>query len=527
MDFIISFTVLAVAATLANLIQHYFAPKISASYFCMLLGCVIAVVPAFNHLIGRFNPDLFMGLIVAPLLFFEGQAIRMNRVVRNWRMIVGLTVFMVLICAIAATASVYWLVGSLPLAVILGALSTPTDATASESVTNGLVMPEEEEQYLKMESLFNDASGIILLNMGILWYIRGRVQVGQTLWSFLYSAIGGILVGLVISVITVWFSQLLIRQPVNFSNRDYHNTPVKVLYLLTPFLVYYLAEEAGVSGIIAVVCAGLVHNAGAERSRLTNPEVLYDTQSIADVVNDTLNGVVFVILGVSMIRYVKTSLKNPSWDWLWVGLALYLANLLVRYLYVRLVHRQDNYHAWVFALGGIHGAVTFALAYTVANTAVATADVQEVVMSIIVLIIVSLLIPTILFQLLLPSEPHGWEKDKLIQRIREKMVQKGIDRVQSVYLPPHLRRLVLFDLNAQMSDTTMREFTKQWLIDVRQPDLTDDERLIFYQAYRLAFRAELDYLSEIEQQRQEFRPAIIHLYREILMAQMLVFDTNN
>ena len=42
-----------------------------------------------------------------------------------------------------------------------------------------------------MESLFNDASGIILLNMGVLWYLQGSVRIGQTIWAFLYSAIGG------------------------------------------------------------------------------------------------------------------------------------------------------------------------------------------------------------------------------------------------------------------------------------------------------------------------------------------------
>lgn len=467
-----------------------------------------------------------MGLIVAPLLFFEGQSIRMNRVVRNWKMIVGLTVAMVLICAIAATASVTWLVDSLPLAVILGALSTPTDATATESVTNGLIVPKQEKQFLKMESLFNDASGIILLNMGVFWYVRGSVDVGQTVWAFLYSAVGGIVIGLAIAVVTVWFSQLLIRHPVNFSNQDYRNTPVKILYLLTPFLVYYLAEGVHVSGIIAVVVAGLVHNAGAERSRLTNPQVLYDINSAANIIEDTLNGMVFVILGVAAVRFAEARLQNPSWKWLWIGLLLYLANLLVRYLYVRLVHHRDNHHAWVFALGGIHGAVTFALAYTVANTSVANQDVQLVVMSIIVLILASLIIPTIIFQFILQKEPNGLQRDQLIQHIRRKTVQKGIDRVRSVYLPTHLRRLILFDLNAQMNDTNMREFTKQWLIDVRQPDLNDEERIIFYQAYRLAFQAELDYLSEIEQQREEFRLAILHLYREILMAQMLVFNDN-
>lgn len=527
MELLISLTVLIIAATVSNMVQHHLCPKVSVNYLSMLMGCLISLVPLFNHLVGRFDPELFMGLIVAPLLFFEGQATRLNRVVRNWRMIVSLTVVMVVICAIAATGVTLSFVHNLALAAVLGALSTPTDATATESVTDGLVTPRREKQFLKMESLFNDASGIILLNMGILWYIHGSVEVGKTVLAFLYSAIGGIIIGFFLALLTVWFSQLLIRQPLNFTDRNYNNTPVKILYLLTPFLVYYIAEEAGVSGIIAVVCAGLVHNAGAERSRLTNPEVLYDSSAIVNVVIDTLNGTVFVILGIAMVRFANIRLHNASWNWLWIGLALYLANLLIRYLYVRIVHQTDNYHAWIFSLGGIHGAVTFALAYTVASTAMAAKDINTVIMSISIMIIISLLVPTVVFRFILPKEAGGKKKDRLVETVRQKMVQKAIDRIQEVYLPEHLRRLILFDLNAQKNDTTMREFAKQWLIDVKQPDLADDERIIFYQAYRLAFQTELDYLSEIEQQENIIRPAIIRLYREVLVAQLLIFDNGD
>lgn len=523
----VSLITLIIVTMISNMIQHRLFPHISASYFYMLSGLIIALVPELNQLVGRFDPEMFLGLIVAPLLFFEGQSMRMNQVARNWRLIISLTVIMVLIAALAATLVTKLFVGSLALATILGALSTPTDATASESVTNGLILPKREEKALKLESLFNDASGIILLNMGILWYVHGSVQVGITIWSFLYSAIGGIIVGFLLSLFTVWFSQLLIREPINFTNRDYNNTPVKVLYILTPFFIYFIAEEVGVSGIIAVVCAGLVHNAGAERSRLTNPEVLYDTSSIVNVIVDTLNGIVFVILGMAMIRFAQSKLDHPTLRWLWIGVALYLANLIVRYFYVRLVHHRDNKSAWIFALGGVHGAVTFALAYTIANTSGTTDAASLVIMSISVMIIISLLVPTFVFRFILPKQSGGKMRDQLVENIRQKMVQKAIDRINQIYLPEHLRRLVLFDLNAQKNDTTMREFTKQWIIDVRQPDLNDQERIIFYQAYRLAFRVELDYLNEIEQQDDIVRPAIIRLYREVLMAQILIFHTNN
>ncbi|MFO5422589.1 cation:proton antiporter, partial [Salmonella enterica subsp. enterica serovar 1,4,[5],12:i:-] len=90
--------------------------------------------------------------------------------------IIQTTVGLVILALIVAGFSLagLGLVG-LPLAFILAAISTPTDATAMESVTNGLEMPSTEGTFLKMESLFNDASGIILFNMAGLWYANGYI----------------------------------------------------------------------------------------------------------------------------------------------------------------------------------------------------------------------------------------------------------------------------------------------------------------------------------------------------------------
>ena len=47
--------------------------------------------------------------------------------------------------------------------------------------------------------------------------------------------------------------------------------PVEVIFFLTPLIIYFLAEEIHVSGIIAVVARrGLIHNVESERRRLTN-----------------------------------------------------------------------------------------------------------------------------------------------------------------------------------------------------------------------------------------------------------------
>lgn len=107
---------------------------------------------------------------------------------------------------------------------------------------------------------------------------------------------------------------------------------MKVLYLMPPFAVYLVGEHLGVSGIIAVVCAGLLHNVEAERSQLINPVVYYDSVRLNVLIEGVLNTAVFVILGMVLVRTIADkTIVIHSWRWLVAGLMLYVANGLVRY----------------------------------------------------------------------------------------------------------------------------------------------------------------------------------------------------
>lgn len=151
----------------------------------------------------------------------------------------------------------------------------PTDATATESVTHGLKLPKKIAFYLKYESLFNDASGIILLNMAVDWYLHQELRIGQAIGNFLYSAGGGIFLGALVATLLVFLRQESFRSKYHLSAGV--AMPVEVIFFLTPLIIYFLAEEIHVSGIIAVVAAGLIHNVESERSRLTNAFIFYNS----------------------------------------------------------------------------------------------------------------------------------------------------------------------------------------------------------------------------------------------------------
>ncbi|WP_391503388.1 cation:proton antiporter, partial [Limosilactobacillus fermentum] len=425
--------------------------------------------------------------LLPPLLFFEGQRTRLNTVLCHFK---RMTVIMVILCAVAATVFNHWLVGiSLPLSFILAAISTPTDATASAAVSNGRVLPNPENKYLALESLFNDASGIILLNMGILWYVNGYVNVAQTGEDFLYSAGGGALVGLLSGLVLIGLRQAMFRSRVNFLNNTFNSgTPMKVLYLMTPFAVYLVGEHLGVSGIIAVVCAGLLHNVEAERSQLINPVVYYDSVRLNVLIEEVLNTAVFVILGMVLVRTIADkTIVIHSWRWLVAGLMLYVASGLVRYWYARLAMHRPKLCSLAFSLGGVHGAVTFALAFTVAQTRVNRPDFNLVLMVECVLIVLSLLVPTIVFRLILKPTTTDTELEGEVTKVRQAMVNQAIARIKQIYLPEDLRRRVLYDLNAQIANTTTRQFIQEVRQVVAKPALPIEQRQLLEEAYRLAF----------------------------------------
>lgn len=529
MTLLISTSILVVAAMVSIVINRRWLPRLSVNYVSMLVGAVIAVIPLLNGLVERFNSEIFIGLIVAPLLYFEGQNTRLNLVGRHAREILSLTVGMVVLCAVVAGIGTQLFAGvGLPLAFILAAISTPTDATATESVTMGRELPRPQQTGLKLESLFNDASGIILLNMATLWYINGYINYYQTLWDFIYSAGGGLLFGGIVSSLIVYIRQSMLRSKLNFINNTYNNgTPLKIIFLMTPFVLYFGAEALGVSGIIAVVSAGLVHNAEGERSSLANPQLASDLHQLIGLLSDILNSVVFIVLGIMLLRTLldRSVTYNGSLIWVGIGVVLYVANLLARYAYVRLVQRVGNREAWIFALGGIHGAVTFALAFTVAETQVRTADFNLVLMSESLLIILSLIVPTVIFRWLLPKVRIDMDDAARMAVIREQMIEAGIHELWQMPISQEFKDAITFDLRSQNGHTTLRQFLSEWRRMVQHPEYTADQMRELMAIYRQVFQAERNY---VEQQYNATaglsEDSFNQLYREITMAEMVVLE---
>lgn len=521
MELMISTFTLAIAAAISIIIAQAI-DKVSVNYISMIIGIIIGLIPFLNQQIASFDSEIFMELIVAPLLFFEGQKTRIHNVGRRIKEIIGLTIIMVLLALIVSGFSIHLLADvSLPLAFIIGSISTPTDATASEAVTNGLRMPRRVTSALKAESLFNDASGIILLNMSLLWFANGYINYGQTIQDFCISSIGGAILGFAVAWVIIIFRQTLVRSRFNSLNAQ------NLIYILTPLALYALAEHLHVSGIIAVVVAGLLHNAESQQSLLLNSRQVHMSQDLQNLISDIFNSMVFIILGLMMVRISRNKLFNGDLaKWIIVGIIVYLANLLVRYLYGRLIIRYDRRESIVFSLGGIHGAVTLALALalTISVDFLGSQSYNLVIMSEAVLIILSMLVPTIVFQFILPHNVSDEEAHIVMDKIRSEMVKRALIAVHKMYLPQRVKRHVIYTLLNQKRVVKTREYMRVLLKTIDQPNLSKSEQYLQRLAFFRAFAIEREYLEMIGQKEGKYRTYILNLYNDVLLAESLIIE---
>lgn len=249
-----------------------------------------------------------------------------------------------------------------------------------------------------------------------------------------------------------------------------------MLFLVTPFFVYFVAEKLEVSGIIAVVCAGLMQNSESANSRFVHPRQFHNGMVTINLVREMLNNIVFVILGILIVRILRTDLLHSTvgWSWLWVGMALYGVNLIVRFIY-GLLDKLGWKNAILFSLGGVRGAITLSLVFTVADN-VNAVQFHQLVLAETLVIILSMVVPTVILPFILLHDISDRVVKERIIKIRTKMVDQGIKAVEKIYLPDSVRNRVMYELRDQQSANTLREFWKNWLHTSRGSTMVAEKR---------------------------------------------------
>src|SRR6266849_6723654 len=212
----------------------------------VLAGLALSFIPHLPQV--RLDPNLVFFFFLPPLIYPAALFTSWRDFRRNLRPILLLAIGLVLFTTIVIACAAHSIAPSLPWAAAfaLGAIVSPPDAIAATSVIRRLSVPHRIETILEGESLVNDATALVALQFAVAALMTGTFSLGQATERFVIVALGGITLGLLIGLIARWLHQHLDDPPVQIT-----------ISLFTPFAAYLLAERIHVSGILAVVAAGI------------------------------------------------------------------------------------------------------------------------------------------------------------------------------------------------------------------------------------------------------------------------------
>jgi CPA1 family monovalent cation:H+ antiporter len=256
----------------------------------LLGGVATALLPVFPRL--KLDPGFFFLCFLPPLLFADGWLMPLREFVRARRAIFTLAIGLVIFTTVTVGLVAWWLVPGLPLAMAfaLGAIVSPTDAVAANAITERLRVPARLTTVLNGESLMNDATGLVAFKFALAAVVAGGFSLSRIAVEFSLLSVGGFALGLAVGYAIGRLRDLL---------QSWHADDPHVsitLNLMTPFAAYLAAEHLGVSGILAVVAAGLY--SGWRDPVRTDVETRQSTFAVWRLLLFWLNGTAFVLLGL-------------------------------------------------------------------------------------------------------------------------------------------------------------------------------------------------------------------------------------
>ena len=316
------------------------------------------------------DTELFLALVIGPLLFREAEEADITSILKHWRIIAFLIFPVIFISTLSLgwLAHLLWLGIPLAACMAVGAALGPTDLVAFASLSERFTFPKRISNILKGEGLLNDASGLVAFRMALAAWTTGVFSLGQASWDLAISILGGFAVGIVTAAINRGLQKLLL------SVRATDIASELILELSLPLLTFFIAEEIHVSGIIAVVVAGILKASRFKKITLLEAKVDTVTHTVWNTVNFVLNGSVFVLLGMELEMISEPILRTPFYNnLLLIVTVLLLTGLLflIRFLMVygfywyrgfQLKKSIDKYlkDALLLTFSGVKGTVSIA-----------------------------------------------------------------------------------------------------------------------------------------------------------------------
>jgi CPA1 family monovalent cation:H+ antiporter len=334
-------------------------------------GLLLGWIPGLPKV--HLNPDLVFLFFLPPLLFPAALFTSWRDFRLNLRPIALLAIGLVLFNTVAVAYIAHYFM-HLPLAAgfVLGAIISPPDAIAATAITERLKVPRRIVTILEGESLVNDATALVAYRFAVAAVVTSSFSLAHASGQFFVVGIGGILTGLAVG----WLAQQF--------HKRVDDAPIEItVSLLTPFAAYLLAERMGVSGVLAVVTAGLY--LGRRMPELLTFKTRLQGGPVWEMVEFILNGFVFILIGLQLpgILHALSDEAIPIHRLIWYALLISLAVIVIRIVWVfpaaylprllfKKIRDRDPYPSWrhvtIIGWTGMRGVVSLAAALAIPLT---------------------------------------------------------------------------------------------------------------------------------------------------------------
>lgn len=332
-----------------------------------VIGIVYALLPGQNL---PLEPEVVLTFVLPPLLYSAALDASLLAIRRNLRIVVSLSVMLVFITALVIGYGFHFLVAGATLAagIAVGAAVAPPDPVAALAVGRRVGLPPRLVTIIQGEGLLNDATALTILSFATAAVLGEGFSAPAAAGRFIVAAAGGAATGAAVAY------ALRLLRPVT---RD--PMSANAVSLATPFLAYLLGEHLHVSGVLAVVVAGLV--VGHHAPRAASGASRLQTSAVWRLVDFLLEGFVFLLIGQQLpevirgLRHYETStvvtalavsvgsvlLIRPLW--------LLLTQSLPRSLHSRLgngqhAERLSGREVTVLSWAGTRGVISLAAVFT-------------------------------------------------------------------------------------------------------------------------------------------------------------------
>lgn len=258
----------------------------------LAIGSVSIHLPVLETLVSYkpnwLTPNVTLVIFLPPLLFEGSLKLRFRQLRENAQPILLLATAGVLVATLVTGFAAHWVLG-LPIlvALVFGAITAATDPISVLAIFKEISVPRRLSVTVEGESLFNDGTAAVLYGILVAGVASGNLGIWKGLQEFFFEVLGGIALGGILGYAITKLSQRVKALQVEIT-----------LSTVLAYSSYLLAQDLQVSGVIAVVAAGIT--LGNMGTAAMTPRTRIALWSFWEYFSFLVNSLLFLLIGLQV-----------------------------------------------------------------------------------------------------------------------------------------------------------------------------------------------------------------------------------